>query len=256
MGAGAPPRRRRVGSRAVATLAVLLGAGAVVLAAGRPWFSTTVVGLPGPDLVTTTGRSVAPGAPALGLVAAAGAIVLATSGRAVRTVVAVLLALAGAGIVAASVGPLRDPSGALEPVVATATGTTGGFVAFVAHGTPWPLVSVVGGVLVAAGGVLAVVRGRRWSGPSQRFERAGPAEGAERGGAPPGAPAAGAPDSGAPAAGAPVSGETRDGEVTTMPTGTKVTVRPVDPGAGSMRSGKDERLDAWDRLSAGEDPTD
>lgn len=226
--------RRRPGSRLLTILATLLGAGLVVLAAGRPWARATIVGLPGPDVVTADGRSVAPGAPALGLVAAAGAIVLATSGRVVRTVVAGLLVLAGVGIGLAGSGVFGDPTVALEPAVAKATGMTGGSTAFTGKVTVWPVVSAAGAVLVALGGLIALVRGRAWSGPSTRFERVG-AEGTS-GGA--------------------TGGGSREGEVTTFAPGTKVTGRPSVDGGKPVRSGKDEHLETWDRLSAGEDPTD
>jgi uncharacterized membrane protein (TIGR02234 family) len=225
-------------SRLSALLTVLVGAGIVLLAAGRTWSKATVVGLTGTGVVTTDGRSAAPGAAALALVAAAGAVVTVTSGRAVRRVVAGLLVLAGAGIVAVGVGVLADPTSAVEAAVTKATGTTGGDRAFVGHGTAWPAVSGVGGLVVALGGVVALVRGGSWSGPSQRFDRTvgdGPGEGA--------GPAGDAADAG-------------EGEVTTFASGTKVTGSGADAGRKSVRSGKDRHLEAWDRLSAGEDPTD
>jgi uncharacterized membrane protein (TIGR02234 family) len=226
--------RRRVGSRLLAILVVLFGAGLVVLAAGRPWARATIVGLPGPDVVTADGRSAAPGAPALGLVAVAGAIVLATSGRLVRTVVAGLLVLAGAGIGLVGAGVFEDPAAALAPAVAKATGMTGGSTAFTGKVTVWPVLSGAGGVLVALGGLIALVRGRRWSGPSTRFERAG--AGGTSGGA--------------------TADDAREGEVTTFASGTKVTGR-LSLGEGKpVRSSKDQCVETWDRLSAGEDPTD
>jgi uncharacterized membrane protein (TIGR02234 family) len=189
---------RRFGSRRLAVVVALVGAGIVVLAAGRAWARTTIVGLPGPDLVVADGRSVVPGAPALALVAVAGAVVLATSGHVVRMIVAGLLTLAGAGVAALSVAAVSDPTATLGPAVARATGTVGAASGFVGHLTVWPAVSGAGGALIAAGGAVALVLSRRWPGPLRRFE----------------------------------------------------------PRAGSATRPVRDRVDAWDRLSAGEDPTD
>lgn len=210
----------RPGSRLVAVLAVLVGAGLVVVSSGRPWAQVTVADLPGPDVVTADGQLVAPGATAVALVAAAGAVVLATSGRAVRLIVAALLVLAGGGVAAMGAAVLATPAAAVAPAVATATGTTGAPVPDGAHATAWPVVAGLGGLLVVGGGAVGLLRGRRWAGPSRRFERAG----------------------GTPAA--------------VSATGTKGPGPATDGGAGRAPTTKDERLDAWDRLTHGEDPTD
>lgn len=190
----------RIGSRASAAAGVLAGAGVVVATAGRTWTQVTVPGLPGADVVTADGRLVAPGATALALVAAAGAVVLVTSGPVVRRLAAGLLVLAGLGVAALGVPVLADPADAVGPAVSRVTGTTGTPAPGSARATAWPWVSGAGGLLIVAGGAVGLARGRRWSGPARRFERGEP------------------------------------------------VARP--------RSAKDERLDAWDSLSAGDDPTD
>jgi uncharacterized membrane protein (TIGR02234 family) len=172
-------------------------------------------------------------------VAVAGAIVLATSGRVVRTVVGGLLVLVGVGIGLVGTGVFGDPTAALEPALAKATGMTGGSTAFTGRVTAWPVVSAAGGALVALGGLIALARGRGWSGPSTRFERVG------AGGTSGGAAARGVTD-----------GDAREGEVTASASGTKVTGRPSPGGGKPVRPGKDQYLQTWDRLSAGEDPTD
>jgi hypothetical protein len=43
------------------------------------------------------------------------------------------------------------------------------------HVSAWWVLSLVGGVLLAASGLLTAVRGRRWPGMSSRYERPGPA---------------------------------------------------------------------------------
>ena len=191
-------------SRLLAVLAVLAGAGLVVLAAGRSWVTVTLPA--GAAAVHADGRAAAPGAVAIALVAAAGGVVLATAGAAVRTVVAGLLLLAGLGVAALSVPVWQAPEDAAAASVSRVTGTVGQPAGGSAGATAWPAISAAGGLLVAAGGVTGLLRGRRWAGPSRRFDA-------------PGAPvAAGAAPPGLPE--------------------------------------RDRRLDAWDSLSRGEDPTD
>jgi uncharacterized membrane protein (TIGR02234 family) len=220
----------------VALLAVLLGAGLVVLATGRDWVTLTVAAPGGSIPVHADGRLAAPGAVALALVAVAGIVVAVTAGRVVRTVVAGLLLLAGLAVAALTVPVWRAPADAARPAVARVTGTIGGTGtagrdgASAARPTPWPLVSAAGGLLIAAGGLAGVIRGGGWPGPSRRFER--PA------GSIPGGPEPTGGDPGQPAVAAP-SGSVVAGSVV----------------AGSVEWERDRRLDAWDSLSRGEDPT-
>jgi len=203
-------------SRPLAVVAVLAGALVVVAASGRTWASVTVGVAGGSRQVGADGTLVAPGAVAVALVAAAGAVVLATSGRAVRRVVATLLVAAGLGVAALSVPVWGSPARAAEPAVARVSGTVGS-AARDARVTAWPAVSAAGGVLVVLGGAVALLLGTRWAGPSRRFDR-------------PTVPAASGPGVPPPAA----SG--------------------VPPAVDAGRD-RDRRLDAWDSLSRGEDPT-
>jgi uncharacterized membrane protein (TIGR02234 family) len=166
--AGPPaPALRRAGSRAVAVLAVLAGVGLALMATGQPWVT---VRLPGGGNAAADGRLAAPGAVAVALVAAAGAVVLLTSGRAVRMLVAGLLLLAGVLVTGLTVPVWQDPAAAASPAVARVTGTVGR-AGGTASTTFWPVLSAAGGLLIAAGAVVALVRGRRWPGPSRRYER-------------------------------------------------------------------------------------
>jgi uncharacterized membrane protein (TIGR02234 family) len=206
-----------------ATLAVLVGAGIVLVAESRNWATVRVSGVPGRAVVTADGRLAAPGTGALALVAAAGALAMAVAGRWARLLVAGLLVLAGLAVAGLAIAVLHSPGDAVEPAVATATGTVGRPLDGVATATGWPVLCVVGALLVAGGGAVGLIRGPTWPGPSRRYERAvgaGPA-------APPGA----AVPRSAASAGSPA---------------------PL----ASATSERDERLDAWDRLSSGDDPTD
>lgn len=176
------------GSRRVAVLLVVVGALTALLAGTQRWVGAAVRDVPGTDTVSAVGGSVAAGVPALALVALAGAVVLLTAGRVARAVAAVLLVVAGPAITVVALRVLADPDSALAPALTAATGTRGGAVQDVAV-TPWPVLAAVAGQLVGAGAVVALARGRRWPGPSRRYERAGASAGA-------GAAAASSPASG------------------------------------------------------------
>ncbi|WP_250212952.1 Trp biosynthesis-associated membrane protein [Acrocarpospora catenulata] len=127
------------------------GAGLAWLAAGRDW------GLPAAGAVTVnrpvaalTGDEVAAWLTPVALAALAGCVaVLATRGV-WRSVVGVLVALCGAGVVAAGL---------------QAYGTA------VLDRTYWPVAAVAGGALLLVGGLVTALRGRRWAGMSARYSR-------------------------------------------------------------------------------------
>ncbi|MEV0625712.1 Trp biosynthesis-associated membrane protein [Nonomuraea wenchangensis] len=163
------PRAAARGRELGAWLAVtVLGCLLVLLAAGRTWVSVTQTGADAP-----TGGDLSPVLTPLALAGLAGVVaVLATKGVG-RRVVGGLLALCGAGAGAGTWTAL-DGSGVTDWLAAHntlhgATGLTWHFVAL------WPAVAGAGALLLAAGGVLAVVRGGRWAGMSARYERRGPA---------------------------------------------------------------------------------
>jgi len=161
-----------VTSRRAAVLAVLLGCGVGLLAQGRTWASARIGnGVSTADAFAVSGATVAPGLTALALVAGAGGVVLATAGRRVVRVAAVLVAAAGAGIVALATQVARDPGGALHGPAVEASGLTTVTVSWVSA-TAWIAVGMLAGALIAAGAVLALLRGRAWAGPSRRYERA------------------------------------------------------------------------------------
>jgi hypothetical protein len=164
-----------VKGRLPAVALVLVGAGLILLAAGRTW---AVADLAAAGLsvagdgrhVEVSGRSAAPVVPALALVALAGAVVLATAGRVARAVAAVSLAAAGVAAATLAVIVARTPGSAVAGAVAEATGTTG-LPPAAATPTFWPGVAALGGAAVLAGGLHGLVRGRSWQGPSRRYER-------------------------------------------------------------------------------------
>lgn len=155
------------------TLCLLAGAGLVLLSAGRPWARAVLRQAPLPTMaVTASGRTLAPVAAALGLVGLAGIVaVLATRGIG-RMVTGVLLALAGAGVVAASVRVGLDLPRVVRPVAEQLSGVPGATTDDV-RATGWPWLSVLGGGLLSGAGLLTAARGRRWSALSARYDAPG-----------------------------------------------------------------------------------
>jgi len=146
----------------LALLLDLVGAGLVLLAAGRGWvvvtepsrppLPTRVVRLSGGEL--TALRPLA----ALGL---AGVVALAATQNLGRVLVGVVLAASGAGVVVGTLRLLGDPGAA-----AARSRTLIGMV----ETTGWPFAAVVGGVLLGLAGLLVAARGRRWAALSARYE--------------------------------------------------------------------------------------
>lgn len=136
----------------VAVLASAVGAGLAVWAASRTWLVVvTVRASPQPPLVTDrSGGSLTPLLPALALVglAAAGGL-LATRSRA-RFAVGVVMAASGIGV-------------AVE-AVRTAQSSAGIHVV-------WPVLCVVGAVMIVAAAALTPRRGRAWPAMSARYDR-------------------------------------------------------------------------------------
>jgi tryptophan-associated transmembrane protein len=146
------------GSRrlAVVVLACLAGAALVLFGATRTW-SLEVVVRPGlPELRTArTGAADLPLLVGLALVALAGAGALPATRGPVRRVLGGLLALIGAAL---ATGAVAGRAG-LDP------GRAG------AGATVWPAACVLGGAMIVAGGVAAARHGHRWPGMGTRYER-------------------------------------------------------------------------------------
>lgn len=158
---------------AASVLLCLAGSTLVLLAAGRPWGRAVLRQPPLPTVaVAATGRSLVPLAAALGLVGLAGVVaVLATRGVG-RVATGVLLALSGALVTTTSLRTQLRLESAVRPVAERVAGVPGGVLSSV-RVTAWPTISVAGGVLLCAAGLLVAVRGRRWSTLSARYEPPG-----------------------------------------------------------------------------------
>ncbi len=158
----------------------LLVLGVVLLAASsRTWVGAqadllTGGAVAGRQAVVAAGSAVAPAAGALGLVVLAAAGLLLLARPVVRLVAGVLVVLAGLTAAGASLRVLLDPTSAVLPAVAEASGLTPGSVTAAdvttVSSTAWPWVAVVAGVLAALLGVAVLAAGRAW-GTTRRFER-------------------------------------------------------------------------------------
>jgi hypothetical protein len=137
---------------AYAMIACLAGAGLAVFAATRTWIveeGYQVAPLP-PLGLERSGADLVPWLPAVALVGLAGAgAVLATRGVA-RLIAGVLLSGCGLMVAVGAAPRLGDDS------------------------VLWPAVAGLGGLVLAAAGVLVVLRGRRWPALGARYERRPP----------------------------------------------------------------------------------
>jgi uncharacterized membrane protein (TIGR02234 family) len=147
----------------------LVGSAAVLVAASRSWLALRLpAAAPLPShTLSVSGAHLAPGARPLALLGLSGVAALLATRKLGRLVVGALVLAAGAGVVAVIVRVLVDPARAvarsepfrLDPRVG---------------GSPdlgaWPYLALLGGVLIAAGGLLIAVRGRRWATLSARYD--------------------------------------------------------------------------------------
>jgi uncharacterized membrane protein (TIGR02234 family) len=167
----AGPPRRVPGRRSLAAALLLGAAGSalVLLAAGKIWSTGTVVSADGQLPVAVTGQAVTALPDALALVGLAALVAVFAVRRRGRLAVSLMLALCGAGTIAAAATGAGDTS-ALDGAAAKASGLSGTTAQHVAH-TGWAWAAFLGGALLLAAGLLAVARGMLWPAMSGRYER-------------------------------------------------------------------------------------
>ncbi|MFC1227479.1 MULTISPECIES: TIGR02234 family membrane protein [Streptomyces] len=158
-------------SLAVALLCGALGAAVALLATRQQWSQGTATVAGGSFPLTANGSDVTGVPAALAVVGLAALVALFAVRRAGRLAVATLLALAGAGTVAAALLGASDRS-ALDDKAAEVSGDTTAAVEALGH-TAWPYVAAAGGLLLLLAGVLALRYGRLWPAMSGRYERGG-----------------------------------------------------------------------------------
>ncbi|GAA2263370.1 membrane protein [Streptomyces ruber] len=162
------PGRR---SLAVALLAGALGAAVALLASRQRWSAATATVAGGDFPLTAQGSDVTGVPAALAIVGLAALVAVFAVRRAGRVLVAALLALSGAGTIAAALLGASDRA-ALDEKAAQASGDASATVHALSH-TAWPYVAAAGGALLLLAGLLALRYGRLWPAMSGRYERDG-----------------------------------------------------------------------------------
>lgn len=168
--AAAPARSGRR-SLAPALLCGSAGAAVVLLSSRQKWSAGTVAVAGGDFPLTVTGSDVTGVPAALAVVGLAALVAVFAVRRAGRLLVSGLLALSGAGTVAAALLGATDGS-ALDDKAAQAAGDTSAAAAALTH-TLWPYAAAAGGALILIAGLLALRHGRLWPVMSGRYERGG-----------------------------------------------------------------------------------
>jgi uncharacterized membrane protein (TIGR02234 family) len=168
--AGGPARAGRR-SLALALLCGALGAAVALLSTRQRWSEGTTTVAGGAFSLTAKGSDVTGVPAALAIVGLAALVAVFAVRKAGRLLVAALLALSGAGTIAAALLGVSDTS-ALDEQAAKAAGDTSATVDALSH-TAWPYVAAVGGALLLVAGLLALRYGRQWPAMSGRYERAG-----------------------------------------------------------------------------------
>jgi hypothetical protein len=164
---------RRLKSASV--VAILATSGLVFLAWTRDWFVLEVTAGGSADLpVVVTGETAAPALAALGLAGLAAGAALSIAGRLVRALLAVLVVVIGGCVGLSGLIAAIDPVAASGAAVSEATGIAGDESISAAVGSvtdsPWPIVTIAIGVLLSLSGLAVIVTGRRWAGPSRKYE--------------------------------------------------------------------------------------
>ncbi|MFR0351991.1 TIGR02234 family membrane protein [Streptomyces sediminimaris] len=165
------PARAGRRSLAVALLCGALGAAVALLSTRQRWSEGTTTVAGGAFSLTAKGSDVTGVPAALAIVGLAALVAVFAVRRTGRLLVSALLALSGAGTVAAALLGVSDSS-ALDEKAARAAGDTSATVGALTH-TAWPYVAAAGGALLLVAGLLALRYGRQWPAMSGRYERAG-----------------------------------------------------------------------------------
>jgi uncharacterized membrane protein (TIGR02234 family) len=159
----------------VALVTLMLGAVLLLVACGRTWSTASVGGAGLPTITVILAGSDLIGGVAVAVLALAGVAGIAATRRPGRIVIGLLLVLAGLGVSTAAGSFALHRDDRLEignPLLGLVSERAGvdaqGSVTTV---TSWWVGAVVAGLLIAVGGVLAVVRSGRWPEMGRRYER-------------------------------------------------------------------------------------
>lgn len=171
-GNASPSSASAARGKAVAALVALAGAGLILLSAGRGWAKGEVTS-PVRLAIEASGSSLTGVPTALGLAGLAGAIALFAVRRIGRYLVGLVMLAAGGGTVVAVLGATAHlDTKALARAATQTVGASSSQIGSVST-TFWPYLAIAGGILLAMAGLFTLVRGREWSGLSNKYEREG-----------------------------------------------------------------------------------
>ncbi|OIV35605.1 hypothetical protein BIV57_20730 [Mangrovactinospora gilvigrisea] len=150
-----------------ALLLAVVGPALVLIGGGQPWAHARATNQFGVIVhVAASGKEVNAAATALALVGLAAVVAVLATRRIGRLVVGAIMALSGAGIAVVAAMGASDTSALRDAASKAGYNPT---LSAVTH-SAWPWLTLLGGVLLLAGGVLTVARGRTWPGMSRKYD--------------------------------------------------------------------------------------
>lgn len=154
------------------TLALFGLAGALIglWSATRTWVTVDVASssVQIPQIVVD-GATAAASVTAVSVVVLAGSLALLIAGKIARYIIAAICLFAGATVITAGIGALRDPQAVASTAVAEATGLAQNAGEYTL--TAWPAVAVIAGVLIVLQAVLVLVFAGRWPAKASKYDR-------------------------------------------------------------------------------------
>ncbi|RWZ84145.1 Trp biosynthesis-associated membrane protein [Glutamicibacter sp. HZAU] len=119
--------------------------------------------------IVVDGATAAASVTAVSVVVLAGSLALLIAGKIARYIIAAICLLAGATVITAGIGALRDPQAVASTAVAEATGLAQNAGEYTL--TAWPAVAVIAGVLIVLQAVLVLVFAGRWPAKASKYDR-------------------------------------------------------------------------------------
>ena len=168
--AAAQPRANALRRRGVVVLATVAAALAAFGSTTQAWLSVTLpqTAVQAPS-ITIPGSDAATSVTAFALVGLAAGLAASIAGRTARWLIALILTVAGIGIVWSSLAVLTDPVSSAAPAVAEALGVTSQEGVSVSVGSmPW--LAVIAGLFLVLCAVWLLIAGRGWR-AARRYEK-------------------------------------------------------------------------------------
>lgn len=154
----AAPRTRL--SRSITVLIVLLGGVLALIGATQTWVTATGFGATHIDSVQVSGQEASPVITAMALVTIAAGAALSIARTVGRWVIGIVVILAAITLGGVTITIMTNPLDAVALKIAETTGTNEPVAQLELSVLPW--LTLVGAVIALAGGIIALVVGRRW----------------------------------------------------------------------------------------------